>query len=363
MTPTERSVRAPVAPMKGFRDEIAAHQRGHSSIARQMLTIAPGLGTDELVAGVDAAELTRAVQTPSADAEDEDEHGGREEGLRAAALSARAARDVWRWRWPHAQVRAVKWDPMGTVVPVLAAAPGSGASVVAAALSDALQARGHRVLLADTADPVRSGLSRAARTEGSWSRGPHPAVNVRFSWRQRALLGRLDTQLPVITPGMVPGPPWWLMPDLGLAATVVDVAHDAWRVAANPTIGAGAWLRHGSPAPRPVLVCRASAPSLISADAVLSRLDAWASIGTIAPVEHLVVIGARRWPPAVTGVASQRLLTLVEHAVFVPYDRAVAAHGVTADPLPVRVRAALAPIVDGLGLPRADASPTGGGPR
>lgn len=264
-----------------------------------------------------------------------------------------------RWRWPLESLRSVRWDPMGTVIPVLAASAGAGSSVVAAALADALQLGGHRVLLADTADPVRSGLAMAARTEGTWVRGPHPAVRVRFSWRGRTVLGRVDSELPLITHGMVPSPPWWRLVGTELTATVVDIAHDSWRVAANPLVGAGAWLRNGTPAPRPVLVCRPSAPSLTSADAVLSRLDAWASAGAIAPVEHLVVVGARRWPPAVTGVASRRLAPLVEHAVFVPYDRDVAAHGVTADITPARVRHSLAPLLDGFGL--AAATDSGGG--
>lgn len=343
----------------GFAGAIRSEQRAQAALAQRALARAPELGTDEIVNAVDAGTLARATTSPLADPAVEPVDGD-DAGLRRTLLCADAAADVRRWRWPRESLRSIRWDPMGTVVPVLAASPGAGASVVAAALADAVRLAGHRVLLADTADPVRSGLALAAHTEGTWVRGPHPTVRVRFSWRGPALLGRVDTELPLITHGMVPSPPWWRLPDTQLAATVVDIAHDAWRVAANPLIGAGAWLRNGTPSPRPVLVCRPSAPSLMSADAVLSRLDAWASIGAIAPIEHLVVLGARRWPPGVAGVASRRLAPLVEHAVFVPYDKDLAARGVTAEVMPERVRRALRPLLDGLDLPTT--APSGGNP-
>lgn len=338
-----------------FQTTIRAEQRAQAALAQRAVARAPQLATDEIVNAVDAGTLARAVSTPLADPALEPPDGD-DAGVRRTLLCADAAADVRRWRWPRESLRSIRWDPMGTVIPVLAASPGAGASVVAAALADVVQLAGHRVLLADTADPARSGLALAAHTEGSWVRGPHPTVRVRFSWRGPVVLGRVDSELPLITHGMVPSPPWWRLPDTPLGVTVVDIAHDAWRVAANPLVGAGAWLRNGTPSPRPVLVCRPSVPSLMSADAVLSRLDAWASIGAVAPVEHLVVVGVRRWPPAVAGVASRRLAPLVEHAVFVPYDREVATRGVTAQLMPDRVRRGLAPLLDGFGLSAGAAS-------
>lgn len=339
------------ADLGSFRAAIRAEQRVQAALAQSAVARAPDLATDEIVNAVDTGALARAMATPLPDPAIEPAEVDEDAGVRQATQCARAAADVWRWRWPLESVRSVRWEPLGTVIPVLGASPGAGSSVVAAALADQLQFEGHRrVMLADTADPVRSGLAGAAWTEGSWTRGPHPLVRVRFSFRGAALLGRLDTDLPLITHGMVPSPPWWRYSDTNVSATVVDVAHDAWRVAANPLVGAGAWMRNGTPSPRPVLVCKPSSPSLRAADLVISRLDAWASMGAIAPVEHLVVVGGRRWPPGVAGVASRRLAPLVEHAVFVPYDREIAARGVTDRLTPPRVRRALRPLLEGFGL-------------
>lgn len=332
-----------------LREEVEREQRAQAELAQLAVRTASEadgfVGTEEIIAAVDAGTLART------DGDDPDRSG------RAAGRTASAAAAVHRWRWPLEKLRAVRWDPMGVVIPVLAASPGAGASTVAAAIADAVHASRRSVLLADTADPVRSGLSRAVPVEGTWVRGPHPLVRVRFSQRSGVLVGRVDTELPLLSPGMVPAPPWWRLPGVRHDVTVVDIAHDAWRVAANPLVGAGTWLRLGQPCPRPVLVCRPTAPSLVGADAVLSRLDAWAAVGAIAPVEHLVVVGARRWPRTVPGVAGRRLSSLVEHAVFVPYDDDVAAHGVTAQPTPARVQTALRPLLQSLRLPPPGRSP------
>ena len=65
-----------------------------------------------------------------------------------------------------------------------------------------------------------------------------------------------------ITAGMVPPPPAWLPGRGPVEVTVVDVGHDGWRAAADPLLGAGGWLRGGSPGRLPVLVVRATRPSL-----------------------------------------------------------------------------------------------------
>lgn len=334
--------------------EVANEQGRQRRLARLAVGVAPGVGTDELVAAVDAGVLADATDAPARGSDPEPVDVAVSVSEAAALRTARTADEVHRCRWPGEQPRHVVWNGMGTVIPVLGASPGAGASVLATVLTDALRACGHRVLLADTADPVRSGLVSAARTEGVRARGPHPLVRVRFSWRGDALLGRLDTELPVITPGMVPSPPWWRPRDVRLDATVVDMAHDAWRIATNPLVGVGSWLHLGQPAPRPVLVCRASRPSLLHAEQVLARLDSWAQVGAIAPVEHLVVAGARRWPPGVAGAAGRRLAPLIDHAIFLPHDKDVAADGVTAKLVSARLRHAVWPLLESLGLGTAD---------
>ena len=105
----------------------------------------------------------------------------------------------------------------------------------------------------------------------------------------------MESPYPII-PGMVPPPPAWL-PDGGPPhVTVVDVGHDGWRAAADPLLGAGGWLRRGHPPVLPVLVVRATRPSLRAAEQVLARLHRWVTAGVAEPPAQLVVVGARRWP-------------------------------------------------------------------
>lgn len=340
-----------VAEQPDIGDVVACEQERQRRLARVTVGAVPAVGTDELVAAVDAGVLAGASDALTPQSEPDASLDGRE----AAALrTARAADEVRHSHSRGERSRHVVSHGLGTVIPVLGASPGAGATVLATVLTDALRTAGYRVLLADTADPARSGLVSAARTEGMSARGPHPLVRVRFSWRGDALLGRLDTDLPVITPGMVPSPAWWRPRDVRLDATVVDMAHDAWRIATNPLVGVGSWLHLGQPAPRPVLVCRASRPSLLHAEQVLARLDSWAQVGAISPVEHLVVAGARRWPPGVAGSAGRRLAPLIDHAHFLPHDKDVAADGVTAKLVSARLRHAVRPLLESLGLDTTD---------
>jgi len=249
---------------------------------------------------------------------------------------------------PEAAGGPVDWSRFGSVLPVLAGSPGAGASVVAIALADALQQAGRCVLVVDAADPARSGLALAAVTEGPWTRHPHDALTVRYSWRDRAVLARLESRLPIVSPAMVPPPPAWL-PELSpLHATVVDVGHDGWR--AGPLLGSGGWVRAGWPAPRPLLVVRPTRPSLRHAEQVLARLDPWIASGVAAPPCQLVVNGSRRWPAGVVGAAGHRLAGLLPSAMFVPHDRVVEIGGITDAPLPDRLVDAVRPLLSAWGL-------------
>ncbi|MEU6643095.1 hypothetical protein ABZ863_11145 [Saccharomonospora sp. NPDC046836] len=232
---------------------------------------------------------------------------------------------------------------------MLAASPGCGATVTATAVADALQLSGRAVLMVDTADPVRSGLSRATRTEGPLVAGPHPAVGIRFSWRARAILARINTSLPVLAPSMVPPPPFWQPGDRRLDVTVVDIGCDAWRVSAHPLAGAGAWLQTGSPSPRPLLVVRPTVPGLAHAEQVLARLEPWIRLGAATPPTQMVVLGATRWPNTVAGHAGRRTAVLMRDAVFLPRDPAVAVHGITAAVTPARLRDAATRLLRTLG--------------
>ncbi|WP_253258682.1 hypothetical protein [Pseudonocardia sp. N23] len=246
---------------------------------------------------------------------------------------------------PPGAVEPVSWAGFGALIPVVAGSPGAGASVVAAAIADLLQLAGKCVLLIDAADPARSGLAAAAEAEGPWTSTLTPDLSLRYSWRGQALLARLESTLPVITPGMVPPPPQWLPEVDPLHVTVVDVGHDGWRAAASPLAGAGGWLRLGTPAQRPLLVVRPTRPSLRHAEQVLARLEPWVNVGAATYPYQLVVVGAKRWPAGVVGAAGRRLEPMTETAVFLPHDDDVLVAGVTPELLPDRLLDALAPLL------------------
>ncbi|OAP24187.1 MULTISPECIES: hypothetical protein [Amycolatopsis] len=227
----------------------------------------------------------------------------------------------------------------GLVVPILGASGGVGVSVVAAALSDALQLAGYSVLLADTAGPIRSGLGQAARADGPVVRVPEPTARVRFSWRAQALVGRVED--PGRSRSVAPSF-WWLPGDRRVQATVVDVAGDAWELASDVRLGTGRWL---SLAACPLLVLRPTVPGLVQAEQVLARLEPWVLRRMIPPIGRLVVVGARRWPPRVAATAGYRVSALLESAVFVPYERDIATAGITGDVTPDKIRSALSPLL------------------
>ncbi len=232
----------------------------------------------------------------------------------------------------------VDWSPFGRIVPILTASPGAGATSTAVAIADALQLAGRSVLLVDAGDPVRSGLGRAARADGPRRDGSDSAAGIRFSRRARTLLARLDVAKLAVEPVMFPPPPYWHPGGHRVDVTVVDIGHDPWRLATDPALGPGQWLRVGSPSPIPALVVRPSVPGLAHAEQVLARLEPWVRAGTVTPPTQLIVVGARRWPKGVAGTAGRRTSVLLPDTVFFPHDRAVAVRGVTADVTPPSLR-------------------------
>ena len=315
----------------------------------------------DAAARIAAARIAAACSAAGQDAEDVGAVDlgalARECGAAVAAVQARTCA-VWPSFPP---VGAVSWTGFGAVIPVLAGSPGAGASCVAAALADVAMSQ-RCTLLVDADDPDRSGLVCATSEDGPWTRTTaitadgQVRVRVRYSWRgdpgRGVLLARAETSLPVFTPGMCPAPPDWL-PDPApdpLHLTVVDLGYGGWRAAASPLYGPGAWLRAGHPVQRPVLVVRASRPSLRQAEHVLARLADWVDAGAATAVFQLVVCGARKWPPGIAGTAGPRIRALLDTAVFIPHDPGLAADGVTADPSPARVSAALRPLLTSWGV-------------
>lgn len=248
------------------------------------------------------------------------------------------------------------WSSFGAVVPVLAGSAGAGASVCAAALVDTLQAAGRCAVLVDGCEGPGSGLAGAVSSDGPWARELAPGSRVRFSWRQHALLARLEHDDPTqaLDPGSAPRPHQWLPSPAPtpLHATVIDLGHQ-W---ASPWLsgleGPREWLGAGHPAPRPLLVVRPTRPSLMAAETALARLDDWIRTGEALGPARLVVVGTRRrrWPSGVIGAAGSRVGPLLAGAVHMPYDRSLELAGITDAPLPARVTAALFPLARALGL-------------
>ncbi|MCI2421080.1 hypothetical protein MOQ72_26915 [Saccharopolyspora sp. K220] len=324
-----------------MRQDLGGYERRLAVQARRAWHHLPAA---DVAAAVDAGMLTHAVHTTHLRRQPEETP--LESGERVAAAVGHSAAQVQRQGLPPDSTSPVAWhDDFGSLIPVVAASSGAGASVVAAVVADAVAQAGWRTMLADTADPVRSGLAMATSTEGPVTAGPDPAVRLRFSWRGPVVVARVETSLPVLAPGMVPPPPCWQSPFGPSQVTVIDLAHDSWRLAAHPLTGAGQWLRHGTPSPRPLLVCRATRPSVTAAEQVLARLEHWVAAGVAVAPAQLVVTGDRRWPAGVAGVAGRRLAALVEDAVFLPWDRDLARSGITDTPTPAGLRAAVTPLL------------------
>lgn len=301
-------------------------------------------------AGSDADATAVADAAMLARASDGDEHAEA-----VAAATTTAIRCLQR-QGPAGPVPWTGWG-LGAVVPVIPASPGAGASAVAAVLADALAALDWRVLVADTAEPGRSGLAYAARSDGPVTAGPERNVRLRFSWRGRVLLARCETALPILAPGMLPPPQYWRPPEsIGPPQiTIADLSYDAWRLAAHPLSGPGMWLRTGQPAPRPILVVRASRPSVRAAEGVLARLQVWTTPGVAVTPAALVVLGAQRWPPGVVGAVGRRVAMLLPRTVFLPWSSTMDTNGVTPESTPLALQKALCPLLRAWELTPAEA--------
>lgn len=243
----------------------------------------------------------------------------------------------------------VDYSRLGQLIPVVPLSSGAGASVVSAVLADALQTQGWTTVLADTAEPARSGLAAATTGEPMPAPGPSPHPQLRLEVRWRFLI-RVTRLAPVagvpVLPSVLPGPHGYVPDAVPRPQVVVaDVSHDAWRAAGQVLAGPGQWVRGGWPPPLPVMVVRPTRPSAMQAEQVLARLASWATPGAAAPPAALVVIGARRWPRGVLEAAGPNLGALAATTTFLPSSREIARYGVTAELTPTRLRAAVRPLL------------------
>jgi hypothetical protein len=254
------------------------------------------------------------------------------------------------------------------VLPVLAGSAGAGASTFTAIAVDVLQQAGRCALAIDTAEPARSGLAAAFPAAGTDVSHPVAGVGVRYSWRGHSVLAQLEATNPPPGQPLAPlpliSPSQWLPPSGldPLHVTVVDLGQQWSASTHTPFEGPGAWLRMGvpdAPRPWPVLVVRATRPSLMAAEAALARLDPWISTGQAVPPVRLVVMASwkrRGWPAGVTGAAGARVAALLEDAVFVPADRELDVGGITEQPTPARAQAAVGELLHEWGLLSAHTS-------
>ncbi len=323
----EGQVRVAGVPLRPV-DATAARAGGDLLAARAHTRLQPDGWSAEQIAADAAAEAAECVQACT-----------------AAALPQSAG--------------PVDWAGFGTVIPVLSGHPGGGASTVAATLADALAAEGRRVLLLDTADPLRSGLVDATTAEGPAVGGPHRAVRIRQGRRGAVHTARVEfaPEVPVHSPGMVPPPDRWTplldALDGAVEVTVVDIGWDAWTLAASPFSGPGAWLRAGTPAPWPVLALRPTLPAARAAEQLLARITPWCTAGGgITPVASIVVVGAKKVPSVMSAAAGLVLGPLLERAVCVPADPVLAERGLTSAPTPASVQQAMTPLLAAAGLAR-----------
>jgi hypothetical protein len=257
---------------------------------------------------------------------------------------------------PDSPSTAVDWSPFGLVLPVLSGSPGAGASVFSALAADVLQQAGRCALLVDTAEPSRSGLAAAAAITGAEVAYPAAGVGVRWSWRGHAVVAQMETDLEPLAPVPPFTPAEWLPPSglVPLHVTIADVGQGWCAPTDAPLTGPGSWLAAGTGAdtPCPVLVVRATRPSLLAAEAALARMDPWVSAGQAVFPIRLVVMASwkRKWPKGVAGVAGARVSSLLDDAVFVPHDEELLLGGISEHPTPPRAQAAVAQLLHEWGL-------------
>ncbi len=336
-----------------------APQNAGTATRAMTAPVPPASGPASTGAGVDTAALVVATATATATRRTPGRDTASEIGVNTAACLTACVDTA-----PDpVSATPADWTRFGTVVPVLGGGPGAGASVLAVVLADALAAQGLRVLLVDAADPLRSGLTLAAGTDGPAVDGPHPGVRIRRAHRGPIRMAHLEfLGLPVRSAAMVPAPAFWaptVADEVGerVDVTVVDVGWDSWTVAGLPLQGPGGWLRDGCPATRPVLVVRATAPGVRAAETLLGRLAPWQGHG-VAPVAAAVLTGCRKPATAVLAGAGHHLEPLLTGAVCLPTDAGVAERGVTDTETPARLQHALTPLLSTLGLLSTPRAPT-----
>lgn len=227
-----------------------------------------------------------------------------------------------------------------TLLMVVPAHAGAGASIVALALADAAaesQTDAGEVHLVESAGPARSGLAASTDTElgvdttGGWQIGRRGGVIVH---RRAVIAQRADP---------------WLWPAM-LHAREDRSPNRRVILDLSGFDDAGETGRSLAPeAPVTVLVTHCSVPGILAVDRLIEHwLAARSCADAPAPAELLegrvivAAVGPRRWPGAVTASLSPRLAEMrrAGRVVPVPVDARLRVTGASTAPLPSRVRAA-----------------------
>jgi hypothetical protein len=210
----------------------------------------------------------------------------------------------------------------GRVLLVLAGHPGAGASTVALLLGEAVAATGATARLIDCADPTRSGIGAASDAELSddpsgWRRGRRGSVDIDRPVEPLAQLKDLPAPRPIDAPPDRP------------SVTIVDAG---WPT--RDVLTADSWLAGLVSTATVLVACRVTVPGVRHTEQVL--------IGLPARAELVTALGPARWPGVVRAScgSQMRALRTGDHVVAVPLDRQLETVGLTASPLPRRLRTA-----------------------
>lgn len=215
------------------------------------------------------------------------------------------------------------WSPSEDVIAVVGATGRVGASTTALAMAESVS-RSTRVV--ECAPMHASGLAFATTAELG-----ETGATWRGGTRGRVLLERTAREHSRIEDITVPS-------ETGRELTILDVGWDPVGI-----LGTNTWLADSLATVPLVVVTVATGPGVRALDQVLHR--------TVRPVDTwCVVIGpsVRRWSKpvhrAVTGRVNQAIAT--GRLVTVPSEPALGLSGLTAEPIPGRVLAACAHLVD-----------------
>lgn len=254
-------------------------------------------------------------------------------------------------------------DPaqVGVVVPVLGAHPQAGTSGVALALADAAAGAGLRVMLIDSADPARSGLTSVCQLEGRSFPASPERDSIRLGERR---VGRTNTQVRrLVGTGspqrleMLPRPVDWLTDsESPVDLTVVDLGWDLWQLTApRSRLGPLQWCCLRTVPTMAVLVMRPSRPSVMLAEVMLARYGIGVRAVGLHGVGAVAAVGGTEWPMTVRAAMGPALDSLADQTEFIPLDNEAVSGGWTIAPAPTPSVVAAASLLRRLGGPIAEA--------